>query len=505
MAHQPNTRAPLQWTGGYYREPVWPREPSIAVIKALATHHLQAEFPATIEDDFVNVSFFTEGLYNKLYKVSYPGHHPSYLLRVTLPVEPYFKTESEVATIAYLRAHTSVPVPRVIAWQSNIEEGLGYEWMLMEVIDGVPLQDVWRKMPWDRKLEFVDKLAGLIKELQDHKFDSIGALYFKSTMENGTRNSSGAGETSTAARKAEAEDTIVTPQAKASETSLSTILKTLRLKSSSPPDREHSQFAPDATTTTPRGKDFLVNHTSTNDFAIGPLFDPLFFKESRPRLSSNRGPYPNATKWLQELINVQIEWIKNPLTDSNAEYGSNFAEEAPAMLSLCDEYANILPTIFPNEETKPSYVLHHSDLNLANILVNPETFAITGIVDWEMVNVVPYWKAKEYPEFMIYQEPLDEEEPPVPDYEDEDAVDVSIRDRWDYRLLRQHWDKTMKRLRGEAENQVGDAQKGKADKDRNELLENIAQLTDDLYGARSWLKKYTTGKGDSDDEAEETE
>lgn len=64
------------------------------------------------------------------------------------------------------------------------------------------------------------------------------------------------------------------------------------------------------------------------------------------------------------------------------------------------------------------YRLHHGDLNLANILVSPGSFEITGIMDWEMINIVPLWKASYYPVFLQDIEPLDEEEPPIPSYED---------------------------------------------------------------------------------------
>lgn len=193
-----------------------------------------------------------------------------------------------------------------------------------------------------------------------------------------------------------------------------------------------------------------------------------------------------------------MEWLKNPL-EGDWEQIADFDTERPSMLSLCHEYLDILPKLFANENNTPSYILHHADLNLNNILVNPETFAITGIVDWEMVNVVPSWQAMEYPAFMLYQKPLDEEEPPIPSYEDEDAVSVCIRDRWDYRLLRQRWDETMKRLRGGTDTSNEENQDANADEDKRKCLENIPDLTDGGNLARKWLEKYRAGKANSGD------
>jgi len=56
----------------------------------------------------------------------------------------------------------------------------------MEKMDGVPLWDGRRKVPWERKLELTETIAEMIKQLQDHKFDRIGGLYFKSALDCGT-------------------------------------------------------------------------------------------------------------------------------------------------------------------------------------------------------------------------------------------------------------------------------------------------------------------------------
>ena len=42
-----------------------------------------------------------------------------YIFRLASPVEPFYKTASEVATLSYIREHTSIPMPRVIAYSST--------------------------------------------------------------------------------------------------------------------------------------------------------------------------------------------------------------------------------------------------------------------------------------------------------------------------------------------------------------------------------------------------
>ncbi|KAG7005373.1 hypothetical protein G7Y79_00020g049010 [Physcia stellaris] len=470
MTFKPDRPYPLRWSGGYYEGPVWPpeREINIGVVRSLAKKHLSGIATAPLDELTVEVSFFAEGAFNKLYQISAPELPSSYLLRVTIPVEPFFKTESEVATIAFLRSKTSIPVPNIIAWQSNIdlEDDLGYEWMLMEKIDGVALYDVWRKVPWDRKLALVDDIAELITELQNHVFNEIGALYFKS------KSSGTAGNTV----EPPVLDADTIPEVYENEmTGESDLSKTLR---------PHMDGAP---------RSIDTNHKS---FEVGRFFHESFFKASRYYLPGNRGPYKSPLQWLTALVQFQLEWINRGPVEGDNDYDSDFEEDAIKIKPLCQKYLEILPSVFKDDDNGP-YVLHHHDLNLANIIVDPETFDIRGIVDWEMVNVVPMWKATSHPEFLMFIVPFPEETsaPPTPSYEDEEDSAVYKRDRWDYQLLRDRWDATMKRLNGDME-KLPDPRKAEI---KNECLRTIVNLTSFITRAEIWLEEF---KRESSSDAE---
>jgi len=70
-----------------------------------------------------------------------------------------------MATLAFLRQRITIPVARPIAWDSSADNSLGYEWCLVEKLPGVELRDVWRKMPWEKKLDLVDDLAVVMTQL----------------------------------------------------------------------------------------------------------------------------------------------------------------------------------------------------------------------------------------------------------------------------------------------------------------------------------------------------
>lgn len=70
------------------------------------------------------------GTFHKAYLITLSTSE-TLIARVARRFMPRLKTESEVATMAYLRAYTNVPVPIVYAWDSNPYNRLGGEYILM--------------------------------------------------------------------------------------------------------------------------------------------------------------------------------------------------------------------------------------------------------------------------------------------------------------------------------------------------------------------------------------
>jgi hypothetical protein len=71
------------------KEPQWYAEPSIDALSSV----LRARYPGRT----VQVAFFAQGAFNKVYQVTIQGESPL-ILRVSLPVDPRYKTLSEIAT-----------------------------------------------------------------------------------------------------------------------------------------------------------------------------------------------------------------------------------------------------------------------------------------------------------------------------------------------------------------------------------------------------------------------
>lgn len=513
--------------------PEWIQELDEATIRSIAKKHLSPELPDALDDSRLVVRFFAEGAFNKLYLISYANYHTEYLLRVTLPVEPYFKTESEVATLAFLGANTSIPVARVVAWDSNADNELGFEWLLMERVRGVTLQSVWREMSWQAKHVLTADLAGMIKLLRDIKFDRVGSLYFESALMKGSGkpNKRGYGEEDSSSETC---DNQGAQSIEASTRPITGFLsKTLEIDDSTPGqknqveatvasekakhDKEEDSHKKAISRTPSVGilrrarPPKRIDYKNLENFTVGPLFDRIFFMDDRVYLPGDRGPYENSQGMLKAEVEMQLEWVKNgrlimrskKMLDEAGYCEDDFEQEAPIMEDLCHAFLDILPKIYQNEEFEKGFILQHHDLNASNILVDPTSDKITGIVDWEMTCLVPRWMASAHPVFLqdIDLFTGDETEPPLPSYEHEhdDDIDgdeetaIMKRDRWESKHLRDHFDNTMKALAADDHISAADDDWG-AEMKRNFRL-FVWEITENIAWSARWLEDYHAGIG----------
>ncbi|KAF1943980.1 kinase subdomain-containing protein [Clathrospora elynae] len=87
-------------------------------------------------------------------------------------------TNFEVATMAYTRAHTSVPVPRVLDLNDDPTNPTGTEYIIMEHASGVQLHEKWNTMNTLQQMLCVKSAAILVKEMAKLQFPAYGSLYF---------------------------------------------------------------------------------------------------------------------------------------------------------------------------------------------------------------------------------------------------------------------------------------------------------------------------------------
>jgi aminoglycoside phosphotransferase (APT) family kinase protein len=98
------------------------------------------------------------------------------IARFTRDYEMLQKTESELATIEYVRKNTTIPVPEIYFVNHNENHVVGAPFVLMERMDGGRLCDIWEDLSLEHKLDVMGQIAEVVGQLSEQKFDKIGSL-----------------------------------------------------------------------------------------------------------------------------------------------------------------------------------------------------------------------------------------------------------------------------------------------------------------------------------------
>jgi len=168
----------LEWKHGLFGVvPTWTVEPDMTIIKAIAIQHLPG-----ITSNY-KIKFFSASTFNKLFLL-----HPlddatctveSFIMCLSLLVNPYFKMANEVTMLQFVQKYTSIPVSCIITFDTSTNNKLGFKWILMSKIQGVTLKSLWESpaLVWEERVQIVKMLAGYVKQLSSSKFPLIGSLY----------------------------------------------------------------------------------------------------------------------------------------------------------------------------------------------------------------------------------------------------------------------------------------------------------------------------------------
>ncbi|KAF5020593.1 hypothetical protein F66182_7379 [Fusarium sp. NRRL 66182] len=168
----------LYWEQKTFRkEPRWSIDPNLDNIKST----LSIRYPTAP----IQVESLTQGAFNKIYQVTVQGQPHPLILRVSLPVDPRYKTLSEIATIRWLSINTKIPIPRILDYDSSRDSPIGFEWILMTKINGTCLSDAWPRLDFSIKSDLVRKFASFSSCLYQHRFSRIGNIYPASASSTG--------------------------------------------------------------------------------------------------------------------------------------------------------------------------------------------------------------------------------------------------------------------------------------------------------------------------------
>ncbi|KAG9097793.1 hypothetical protein FS749_005488 [Ceratobasidium sp. UAMH 11750] len=128
-----------------------------------------------------HIKFLSSGTFHKAFLVSLVDG-PDVVARIARRYMPKLKTESEIATINYIRTHTKIPVPFIYAYDSDPYNKLGGEYIIMSKAPGVPLIRHFHSMSPATLQALTTNLANLLIPLSTQTFPAIGSLYQTSEL-----------------------------------------------------------------------------------------------------------------------------------------------------------------------------------------------------------------------------------------------------------------------------------------------------------------------------------
>ena len=409
--------------------PSWTVEPDMAVAKAIALRHLP------IHSDY-EIRFFAAGIFSKLFLLHLlddsSGTRESFIMRISLPVDPYFKTASEVATLQFVRKNTAIPVPQIIAFDSSADNELGFEWILMTKLPGVPLKSLWESpdLVWEERVQITRMLALYVKQLTNFKFSLMGNLY-----------------------------------------------------PSNRPGFERVAWLKDLSS-----KPRFFPLSDDPEFTIGPLTTFPFFCGDRIQLQNGRCAFETSSSYLTSLLHLNISFTKNRKIAALKEDEYDDVSELDYTIATYESLLSVLPIFFPSDTGDAEiFSLFHDSISTNNILVDPITHRITGIVNWECVSLQPQWAAGRVPRLLQGPEVLEfqcnSQIPDTPPPPEPGAEDIEMEDR---EILEQML------LRRVFYNETGGDSKHRS---RERLFENkIDQVEMRARSIRNWANEVPQGE-----------
>ncbi|KAH8200307.1 hypothetical protein TruAng_005523 [Truncatella angustata] len=301
--------------------------------------------------DPCDIKFLAQGAFNKIFTVT--STDEQVVARVTLPIDPKWKTLSEVATLEWVRTNTSLPVPQVFAYNADGSTPVGFEWIAMEMMPGKPWADAYRSMTFSAKEEVVRRIARFSSEIFQKRMRGIGNIFPGEAKVQKIVSSAfichGFGR-----------QTVQRGPFPSSWQWLQSRLDLAELDCYG-----HLEKAKESMTQDTNGSHAVIDTEESQE------------------------DHDNKDKG-DEKMDDRDE-------DEDDEDDLDVLEDA---LKIIQKLKVHLPEFFTPTGTEPEpTILFHDDLNRHNILVD-EAGELTAVVDWECISALPLWAACRYPSFI---------------------------------------------------------------------------------------------------------
>ncbi|UJR16738.1 hypothetical protein I4U23_003638 [Adineta vaga] len=122
------------------------------------------------DENFISLRI-ENGFCNPIYHIRI-SNGEQYILKVTNPLWKLLKTRNEAIVLDFLHTYTSIPVPKVISY-SCTNDLIGYEYILMTYIQGIPLSDIYNSLSFEERKPYLLQLVKIYTDMINIDITSV--------------------------------------------------------------------------------------------------------------------------------------------------------------------------------------------------------------------------------------------------------------------------------------------------------------------------------------------
>ena len=125
-----------------------------------------------------------EGGSYRVFEATFDGDD-SVIVRIPYPctLPRSLGVASEVATLEYLRSK-GVLVPCVLDWSASSDNAVGSEYMILSKVRGRELELTWHTMSAKERMDMVEKVVDLERQLFQLELPAYGSIYHKTFLDS---------------------------------------------------------------------------------------------------------------------------------------------------------------------------------------------------------------------------------------------------------------------------------------------------------------------------------
>ncbi|KAG6219884.1 hypothetical protein E4U47_007007 [Claviceps purpurea] len=302
-------------------------------------------------DRCLSIEKLPDGLYNRILLLTM-DNGKEVVAKIPNPNagRPHFTIASEVATMKFAREVLRTNLPQVYDWSSRAQDTpVGAEFILMEKVHGVELQQLWPKMTTEERWEVVKAVAAYQESWASVTFEQYGSLYFAEDFEG--------------------------------------------------------ENIPALVYTNEKGE-----RVEDSRFVIGPSTSREMFDMGRCGIDFDRGPWNSLEEYHAAIGHRELACVQHlpslqpsPLTLRGPGLYQPTREKKIAAL---ETYLKLLEYVLPADRSLGSSHLWHDALHAGNIFVDPDNPGqIVGIIDWQSTGVSPLHFHIHQPSFIKHAGP----------------------------------------------------------------------------------------------------